>query len=864
MIARLAILDSYKVRWSRETVARDVVQNFFDEVKDFRRVKIEVDKKHRTVEIAGPSCFHFDYLRYLGATTKAAPTRRAAGSFGEGFKICALVLLRDYGAQIVAGSGDWELVPFLDPMKLGRELCYEIRRLERPRPGSFVRLSNTDPALRRAFSVSRELFRHPQNPRLSRPIYENRRAGVGVYRAQDEHRADLFYRRQHRGYLRFSRGNGLSFAYDDRIEKLEHDRDRRDIEAGALVVAEVARRLPDKQVLELIRRLRVYWAGGNRILQVVLSEARSRGLRMEFPRRWLARTQGSYRLSRYAERIGFHLGLPQLAALGMPAVTERLGKAEEPRAPTPREAARLEVARELYVHLAEEPPHQKIVKVTDIIGDDYASLSRWNAKPVVPARALAGKFADGIAPCLAAFAVESGLGSRKNADRLTAILDGAIRRAGTVRRFERRWDRPRSRSGKGDALILVPPGEPLPKSLGLWFLIEVLAPDGFPPADDLVLRLEAMCERLETEPRVVRVSVNSPKDAAKEFARGVPSIWIGGMELEPRSRAVAAFEVRTFGPEGALLPDEQSLEGFLRAGAARLLKLPPRRRFSFDRRKEGGRALDSYLAAHAPEEWRHLRIDRALNKVPTGDGVSEEPWYWPLHDLVYSLARRTIAGEPWELSSLDDRARLALLAATAEVRGFFDSLKLVLPGVATARVEDEDQDEDDDEGKDLLKRIGDRAARAVKRGVPFEEVAQDGVQIAPRFAEVAKLSKGLPLDVTCIKISLDVAIHAFETAFDRNPGTALAAARRAHREAVRRAEAFHAGLDEGAHVWCWDLQKHVRDLLPEGADPEERKEQIAGRVRRAWEEALAAGLLPGEAAGRALDAAALEDSRPLE
>jgi len=74
----LGILDGYAVRWDRATVARDVVQNFFDEVDDFAKVTIDVDDAARTVRVAGPSRFALDYLRYLGATTKAAPERRAA------------------------------------------------------------------------------------------------------------------------------------------------------------------------------------------------------------------------------------------------------------------------------------------------------------------------------------------------------------------------------------------------------------------------------------------------------------------------------------------------------------------------------------------------------------------------------------------------------------------------------------------------------------------------------------------------------------------------------------------------------------------------------------------------------------------
>jgi hypothetical protein len=180
-IVSLAILDGYKVRWSRETVARDIVQNFFDEVEDFGEVRVEVDEAAGRVRVSGPSRFDLDYLRYLGATTKSEPVARKAGGFGEGFKICALVLLRDFHVDVRAGSGSWVIRPFLAPMDLGRELRYEVREVagEDVCPGSFVELTGVDRALAGIFATVKDLFRHPGNPRLARPIHVDAAAGVG-------------------------------------------------------------------------------------------------------------------------------------------------------------------------------------------------------------------------------------------------------------------------------------------------------------------------------------------------------------------------------------------------------------------------------------------------------------------------------------------------------------------------------------------------------------------------------------------------------------------------------------------------------------------------------------------------------------
>src|SRR5438132_1685786 len=82
-LVHLALLDSYAVRWDAATVARDVVQNFFDEVEDFAEVSISLDRKAHTIRVEGPGAFAVEYLRYIGATTKGVPERRTAGGFGE-------------------------------------------------------------------------------------------------------------------------------------------------------------------------------------------------------------------------------------------------------------------------------------------------------------------------------------------------------------------------------------------------------------------------------------------------------------------------------------------------------------------------------------------------------------------------------------------------------------------------------------------------------------------------------------------------------------------------------------------------------------------------------------------------------------
>ena len=97
---------------------RDLVQNFYDELgprrfkKEFR---ISVEKRDGGIAEIRMSMsgrpFSYEWLSYIGGTTKK-DNGGTVGMYGEGFKICALVLIRDFGAELTMRSSDWEISPF--------------------------------------------------------------------------------------------------------------------------------------------------------------------------------------------------------------------------------------------------------------------------------------------------------------------------------------------------------------------------------------------------------------------------------------------------------------------------------------------------------------------------------------------------------------------------------------------------------------------------------------------------------------------------------------------------------------------------------------------------------------------------------
>lgn len=622
-LVSLALLDGYKVRWSRETVARDVVQNFFDEVDDFDAVTVAVDDKARSVRVEGPSVFAMEYLRYVGATTKADPARRTAGGFGEGFKVCALVLLRDFKATLQAASGRWMLRVFLRPVKLGRELCYAVRRVEEAeaRAGSVVEIGRCDPALREAFRGSKDLFKHPKNPLLARPLHVDAERGVGVWYATTPALAEVFYRKQLRGRLRFSKGRGLTIALDDRVEALEGDRDRRDLRQLAAVVREVVKRLPDESLKAIVAWLRPYWTTGNTFLAAALREAGRRGVTMEFPPRWLAREARSY-LEQHAGRMGFKVAMAPFAGVGMTTVTERFGGRHDHRAPTTVERLRIDVARGLYQRILKEPPQCEPLRVADA-PDARPRRLYSNDGAQVPARALSGPFNEGVMACLHALSLGDYRSSSNDADRLTEILEGLLRWPEVAREAEAAW----ARCPDVAANLAEPeaPTEPefeehFPTSDPRSVLIEVATVPGVPALAALAARLEATAKELGLRPIVHAFCVRSEEEAWSEGAPGVPTVWIAGHEVAPARRRPAYVARRYEGD--AIVPGDDLLRAALldvakvRAAKAVGPRGPRRRARSrdapvladFDRmHRRRARATEQWRRAHDHPAWFSAR-----------------------------------------------------------------------------------------------------------------------------------------------------------------------------------------------------------------------------------------------------------------
>ncbi len=180
-IIKLNIVMSYPVKWTKYDVMENYIQNFYDSVDmDSFLNSFHYSYKDNTLKMKSNVCFGVDLLKYLGASTKRN-NDTSAGSFGEGFKIAALVSVRDFHYDIFMESGDWrihvtEQAGEIDKTKTSF-LAYEFNK-KHYKKKSVLTIKNISQNDYEVFLTCLNHFYYPQNPALGIPIYVDRTCAI--------------------------------------------------------------------------------------------------------------------------------------------------------------------------------------------------------------------------------------------------------------------------------------------------------------------------------------------------------------------------------------------------------------------------------------------------------------------------------------------------------------------------------------------------------------------------------------------------------------------------------------------------------------------------------------------------------------
>lgn len=138
-IVRLGIALDYAAKWNFERTLRDLIQNFYDSIgmyrfaEEFHYDYVQSEKsEYRVTMSAIDHPFNYEWLVYIGGSTKTDDSEEYIGQYGEGFKICMLNLIRFGISDVTMHSQDWEIRPAIYLEKVGNEevrmLGYSVRK----------------------------------------------------------------------------------------------------------------------------------------------------------------------------------------------------------------------------------------------------------------------------------------------------------------------------------------------------------------------------------------------------------------------------------------------------------------------------------------------------------------------------------------------------------------------------------------------------------------------------------------------------------------------------------------------------------------------------------------------------------------
>ena len=180
-LIKLDMAMDYPVNWGFDRIIRDLVQNFYDSIgsdnfaKEFKYSFFQDENKANVLimETYGHP-FSYEWLTYIGGSTKTDHPGDYVGMYGEGFKICALCLVRQNISLCMESEG-WRI-----------EACEYTERIENssvpmlgyklyPREDdgmTRLTLTGIKDSIGEIIETASLNYFYPENPLLGEKIYE--------------------------------------------------------------------------------------------------------------------------------------------------------------------------------------------------------------------------------------------------------------------------------------------------------------------------------------------------------------------------------------------------------------------------------------------------------------------------------------------------------------------------------------------------------------------------------------------------------------------------------------------------------------------------------------------------------------------
>jgi len=297
------------VKWSEDKVARDLMQNFYDghgHTLEGVKVRVQYDssaKKYK-IKVSGEGEYNHRSIEVFGASNKNENPKNAGG-FGEGAKVMAVKMLKDFDVpEIKFASVGWEVA-----YKDGKNgfLNRQVKHAENSIKGNYVEFETENKELAEAVLRSTNYFYHPQNPDFKALTFENEHFGFRLLGPDPNNDRGNVYLTQRFEY-------GESEGWENQAEnvtiifkikpdeKRVFDSNRDRIKIGPPEIenlsAHFAKTMTDKEIADAISALEPVWSHDRlkiydnidkvedlasvRLLNGFLNEANMRSIELKF------------------------------------------------------------------------------------------------------------------------------------------------------------------------------------------------------------------------------------------------------------------------------------------------------------------------------------------------------------------------------------------------------------------------------------------------------------------------------------------------------------------------------------------------------------------------------------------------------
>lgn len=257
-IVQLNILTTYPVKWDKQQMITDFVQNFYDSIGSERFERdFNYELRDGVLTMSAGKGFEKEWLYYLGASTKPAANSSFAGGFGEGFKIAILTAIRDFNLDVSMESRNWRIHATTKPGQIDGKnlefLAYEVS--ERPfSENAVLYIRNADESLLKMTETAVSRFYYAGNKYFGNCLFEQ--GSYAIYETVGNNTGALYTSRQYRSMLEVP-----LIICNNSFVPAEDDRDRRTLSSydARISIELVMKNIPSETALIILEKLKSVW-----------------------------------------------------------------------------------------------------------------------------------------------------------------------------------------------------------------------------------------------------------------------------------------------------------------------------------------------------------------------------------------------------------------------------------------------------------------------------------------------------------------------------------------------------------------------------------------------------------------------------